>query len=461
MGRDRSPRPERARELFVSSLNELRTVSVVLGAAAVVASAMQSPGWLPIVLMPWALALGLLASRRGPAIQFALHALVSVLAGRLAVVALTVLALFTAVLTNAALALVVSTWVAALAVLAAATLSPSRFRDGFLNVTLMVATFAVLCAGLEAVFHLPSLARRFGTPQERARWERDYDHVERRNVFRLRSPHQTIARTPGVRRILGLGDSFTWGDKVRSTDSLWPTLLERELSHDSLPVATEVINLSQVGWNTVEEAAALNQLGWQFSPDRVVLQFCANDAEIAPGGTGEFTVRRRGEGAPRPMNLLQRSALLWVLEHSLTVSAGGVGDFHRFTPDPLESFRDDAPGWVRMRRALAEIADSARAREVPVTLVLFPDFVPGRWAPQTYPLAPVYRKVAEEARAAGYDVLDLVPVYAAEGGDWKRWWATEYDGHPSAAAQAVAARAIARHLTELGWPESTGRSTPR
>jgi hypothetical protein len=100
---------------------------------------------------------------------------------------------------------------------------------------------------------------------------------------------------------------------------------------------------------------------------------------------------------------------------------------------------------------MREIADSAKTRGVPVTAALFPEFRGGSWTPATYPLASIYRKVADEARANGFDVLDLTSAYAAEGGDWSRWRATSWDGHPSAAAHFVAARAIARHLDSLGW----------
>ena len=82
----------------------------------------------------------------------------------------------------------------------------------------------------------------------------------------------------------------------------------------------------------------------------------------------------------------------------------------------------------------------------------FPDFARGNWTPDTYPLAGIYGRVAAEARTDGFDVVDLIPVFAAEGGDWHRWWATEYDGHPSPAAQGVAAHAIADHLRAEGWP---------
>src|SRR5918994_5398638 len=99
-----------------------------------------------------------------------------------------------------------------------------------------------------------------------------------------------------------------------------------------------------------------------------------------------------------------------------------------------------------MRAALREIGDSARARGTPVLFVLFPDLTPGAWTVETYPARDIHGRVAREAAAAGLDAFDLVPAFAAEGGDWKRWWATAYDAHPNGAAYALVARALAEHI---------------
>lgn len=443
---------------FLSSLNELR---IAVGAFGIVVAAavLGSPGVLPFALFPWAVAFALLASRAGAVVQVGLRELVSRIAGRMAVVAVVVLVLLAAVVTNVALAVVLFCWIAALSLIASALVRPPRFVEGFANATLAAVALAGLCGVLEAGLRLPVLSRRLGTPQDRARLARASDHLERENTFRMRSRHETIARTPGVRRILGVGDSYTWGDKIQSTDSVWPALLENELSRAGAALPTEVINLSRVGWNTVEEAAALNRLGWQFSPDRVILQFYLNDAEARPDEVPGVRGRLKDAVEPLRGNLIQWSALFWVVKRAFTLSSGRLGDFHGL--NPVDTFRDDSPGWHRMRQALREMADSARARGVPITLVLFPDFTPGSWTPATYPYAPIHRKIAQEALAHGFEVLDLTPAYAAQGGNWKRWWVTAYDGHPNPAAQVVAAQAIAEYLHRLGWPSSTGaRTTP-
>ncbi len=54
--------------------------------------------------------------------------------------------------------------------------------------------------------------------------------------------------------------------------------------------------------------------------------------------------------------------------------------------------------------------------------------------------------MAGDARSAGMRVLDLTAGFAAEGGDWTKWWAVAYDSHPSATAHAVVARVIDQYL---------------
>ena len=55
---------------------------------------------------------------------------------------------------------------------------------------------------------------------------------------------------------------------------------------------------------------------------------------------------------------------------------------------------------------------------------------------------------SRNAAASGLQVLDLTAAFAAAGGNWKRWWVTPYDSHPNESAHEIAARAIARWITE-------------
>jgi lysophospholipase L1-like esterase len=294
---------------------------------------------------------------------------------------------------------------------------------------------------LELLLRLPAVARQFGLPAERARQVERYDRLWERNIFGFRSRHETMARRPGVRRIIVLGDSFSWGLLVPHTDSTWPARLERELG-----AGTEVVNMSRRGWTTANEAEFLRRLGWQFEPDLVIVQFYQNDAYESRPGLG-FEEGRRVYLLPRQFwrGYIQGSAL------SALVSRGVNGILFGVLLRREENegrYGEGEAGYAQLRAALREMGDSARARRTPVLFVLFPDLAAGAWTGADHPSREIHARVAEQARAAGMDVLDLIPAFAAEGGDWKRWWASRYDSHPNEAGHAVAAAAVARHLRE-------------
>jgi hypothetical protein len=52
-----------------------------------------------------------------------------------------------------------------------------------------------------------------------------------------------VRKEAGTERIVVLGDSFTWGDKIASSDSTWPAQLEQQLRDGWPGRRIEVVNL--------------------------------------------------------------------------------------------------------------------------------------------------------------------------------------------------------------------------
>lgn len=84
------------------------------------------------------------------------------------------------------------------------------------------------------------------------------------------------AKPAGTIRVLALGDSHTQGHEVRQ-EATYSAVLERYLDAHGSP--TEVLNAGVSGFSTAEELAFLENEGYKYHPDFVVVGFYANDFE--------------------------------------------------------------------------------------------------------------------------------------------------------------------------------------
>jgi lysophospholipase L1-like esterase len=433
---------------------ELRCAWVVLACAFLT---MPVPG----SLRTWVLSLALLApgawllarESRASAIALALTDALTVRPARVALILTAGLLAFTAWIFSVAGALVVVT-VLATAVLAQAARVGPRAIQATLAGTVTLGALA-LTGGLVLEWLLGgAFATEVGAPSVRQAWEQRYADIKERNLFGFRSPYEQVVPEPGTIRVVALGDSYTWGDGIARTDDTWPAQLERML-RDTLRTPVEVINTGHSGWTTANEAELLRRFGWQWRPDLVVVQFTLNDVtESAPGFRDKEDPRLRILPQRFRSGAVGTSALLFLVETRLSVMMNpnwGSTNPARFHPDSL--------AWQQTAAAMREIADSARARSVPAVLLIYPLLVQGVWSPDTYPYMEQISQVARTGQEVGLDVINLVEVYGAHGGDWKRWWVSAYDPHPNAEANALAVRALMAHIGERGYLAPARRNT--
>lgn len=101
----------------------------------------------------------------------------------------------------------------------------------------------------------------------------DFTSRETINSQGFRTPEVARDKPPGVQRIVFLGDSHTEGYTVNDRETY--TALIGEMLGQTLPV--ETISLGVGGYSTDQELLAYLHYGRTYSPDLVVLQFCAND----------------------------------------------------------------------------------------------------------------------------------------------------------------------------------------
>ncbi len=315
---------------------------------------------------------------------------------------------------------------------------------------LMGVSIGLVLFSAEIAFRLPVVVQRTGgMGPDPKRWASEiYDRLWERNPLKLRSLHLDRPKPPGVFRIAALGDSFTWGLFIARTEDTWPYVAERCLRKDDARV--EVLNLGYCGFTTVNEAERLERLGWSLEPDFVVLQFTLNDP--LPSGpdyrnVDEGHVFRLWPSVP----IMGR----WISPHSY---------FYRYAEAKYQSWQmhfrysrgiaplydDEFSGWRDCKAAMADMAQSCKRRNVPMLVVVFPYFTPGKLDMNSYPYVEVHRKIEAAAAAAGLPVVDLLPLYAGYGRDGRSWWTFPCERHPSVEAHRIAGEAVAQKLRDMG-----------
>lgn len=435
---------------------EARGAWFALGAVAVVLHLPLTVGVVIAILLPWLVVLGLLG--RAGTKQRLLAAWGGALAtrpGAWGTAGLVLVCLGVAFMVSPGAGALLTLWLAAAGSVIAVVRGRETLREQLVGWSMLaIAGGFVLVLG-EAILRLDSVAARIGTPREVDSWWQRYDAIWERNVLDIRSPYETLRKEPGVVRIAAIGDSFTWGDKIASSDSTWPAQLEDELLRRLPAARVEVINLGEKGFTTVNEAEMLRRVGWQFDPDLVVVQFYLND--ILPGGPN-FQRGYSGWIFPRAWILPERykggpagrSALLNVMESVLT--ARRHGDRAAQAAKWTEVYERKGPEWRALEDGLREMGAAAAARRVPIVLMLFPDFIPGIDTVAVLPFGAIHEQVKAVAAEAGFSILDLTQSYIRANPQMRDWWAAAYDAHPNEAAARHAAITLTDHLLKTVDP---------
>jgi HEAT repeat protein/lysophospholipase L1-like esterase len=139
----------------------------------------------------------------------------------------------------------------------------------------------LLCRRLERGRPAPSVAPYITDWQQ---WDGEFYTVksaaagwppwEDYNSDGLRDREHDLAKPPGVRRIVCLGDSTTLGWGI-GPEQAYPQVLEELLESAGEP--SEVFNVGLGGWSTRQERIAYRRIARKYRPDVVLLGLCLND----------------------------------------------------------------------------------------------------------------------------------------------------------------------------------------
>lgn len=245
------------------------------------------------------------------------------------------------------------------------------------------------------------------------------------NALGFRDLPFTREKRAGERRILAIGDSFTFGVGVRLEDC-WTQVLERDL--ESLTGGdVEVVNAGFAAGYLPEHYAAWLPRGLELEPDVVIVGFCLNDMGRIP-----MVVRPPEEppwlgGRWQTLVLLQRA-----VQRPGAVPAG---------LDFAAVVRAEPATWQRQQAALVDMQRTLQARGIRLLVAVFPMLSDLRGA---YPFRTLHAMVREFGAAHGIEVVDLLERF--RGRDERELWVHPTDQHPNDAGNRLIATGLVERL---------------
>ena len=264
----------------------------------------------------------------------------------------------------------------------------------------------------------------------------------------------------GTIRILGIGDSFTFGKAVNDNE-VFLARLEEMLNEDGAG-HSEVLNAGHESIDTAQELEYFKEREMlKLDPDAVVLGFTvSNDAQgksnrrIYRSRRREATLALRVSESGWFRALSEKSRIAKVLAHGAeAISSKALSKIN--SELILSNFEDGSESWETCRKALLGFYETCHQNNVPLILMLFPDY--GSDLNQSFKDYPEdFRRIHEKLKSVlagkgGAFVVDVVDDLAAAGLT-ARQIMVPVDGHPNRIWHAIVARRLydtikALHLT--------------
>ena len=258
------------------------------------------------------------------------------------------------------------------------------------------------------------------------------------NDLGYRDVNHQVSKSPGVLRIVVIGDSIAQGTRIKDDNAIFPRMLEVSLR--SKGVAAEVQNFGVPGYNTQQEVETLRTRGLAYSPDIVVLSYCLNDRSFEAGRMPHtmamHALQKKAVDDSRRLQWLVKSALFRYLYFGLLFEPGGAtGEVERLFGGVLAD---------TVRQSFELLAELSRAHEFKVIVSVFPLFPKKKTEDfDGYPFLSEHAYVRALSEANDFvhlDLLETFQVCAREG----RVAVDVY--HPNERGHRCAAEALAKQI---------------
>lgn len=290
--------------------------------------------------------------------------------------------------------------------------------------------------------HLPFRPPSNASYQMRAN-SGEFEHEVRTNSAGFRDVEHLIPKPPGVFRILGLGDSFTFGVGASFEDTY---LFRAERMLNARPGRHPKVEIVKAGvprFYPETERRLLEHYGLAYEPDLVVVGLTPNDVSDTVFGVDAVTTDASGFLKTQEAKALgPLGHWLFLNSHAARIALGDYIRHKSAARHPVrweEIFRDDGfhePEWQRIEAELTKMTSlAAQAGASGFVVLCIPQR--GPWPESSdYPARRLRRWAARNEAV----VVDALPLFRAADGQQRLFW--EGDPHCTPAGYRLVAEAL-------------------
>ena len=280
----------------------------------------------------------------------------------------------------------------------------------------------------------------------------EFDFRYEHNGRGFRGREIAVPKPDGTFRILGLGDSFTYGAGA-ADDEIYLARLERRLNErGGAHPEVEVVNAGIPRFFPETERLLLEIEGPELEPDLVLVGFVPNDVIDTHLGVEGVQLLPDGRlvsnhGARLLAQLGPLALTLYHHVHALRIPVRAylsrqVSDDKPVRPDEIEranGFHED--DWLEVEAQYARMVEVARGLGAPLVIVHLPRI--GPWGEgASYPA----ERLRAFAEAHGAYFVDALPAMRAQADPDALFWPLDF--HPTPAAHAVFADVVFEGLAQ-------------
>jgi len=182
-----------------------------------------------------------------------------------------------------------------------------------------------------------------------------------------------------------------------------------------------MINTGHGNYNTEQQTNLYIDKGQKYSPDKVVLFYFINDAEVTPKQSD--------------YQWLAYSRAITFFWSRLRGVFTKVDENQTFEGFYSALYEDDQPGWMASKASFIQLRDLLKEQGVDFQVVMLPEL----HNVQEYPFDGVYDKVYNFLVDSDIEVLDLREDFSTYPDDSLTLWAAPDDAHPNAIAHKMIA----------------------